>query len=119
MSHAAVLPSIIQGGMGVGVSNWMLARAVASRGQLGVVSGTGLDTVFVRRLQDGDPGGHLRRALAAFPVPGVAEAALERFFRPEGRDDEEPYRLLPMYKQVVDGARHQLSRERSAGRAIG
>ncbi|MEQ9399529.1 MAG: nitronate monooxygenase [Longimicrobiales bacterium] len=109
MSHAAVLPSIIQGGMGVGVSNWMLARAVASRGQLGVVSGTGLDTVFVRRLQDGDPGGHLRRAMAAFPVPGVAEAVMERFFRPDGRDDQEPYRLLPMYKQVVDEARHQLT----------
>ena len=43
--------------MGVGVSDWRLARAVSRTGQLGVVSGTGIDTVLVRRLQDGDPGG--------------------------------------------------------------
>jgi NAD(P)H-dependent flavin oxidoreductase YrpB (nitropropane dioxygenase family) len=41
-------PLIIQGGMGVGVSNWTLARAVSLRGQLGVVSGTGIDALFVR-----------------------------------------------------------------------
>ena len=34
------LPTIIQGGMGVAVSNWRLARAVARAGQLGVVYGT-------------------------------------------------------------------------------
>jgi len=33
------LPALIQGGMGVGVSDWRLARAVAAAGQLGVVSG--------------------------------------------------------------------------------
>ncbi|MGD8321328.1 MAG: hypothetical protein PVJ02_12765, partial [Gemmatimonadota bacterium] len=37
-------PVIIQGGMGVGISGWRLARAVSSRGQLGVVSGTALDS---------------------------------------------------------------------------
>jgi len=47
------LPLIIQGGMGIAVSDWRLARAVASRGQLGVVSGTCIDSVLVRRLQDG------------------------------------------------------------------
>lgn len=61
------LPRIIQGGMGVGVSSWQLARAVAEAGQLGVVSGTALDVVVARRLQDGDPGGHVQRALAQFP----------------------------------------------------
>ena len=35
------LPAVIQGGMGVGVSAWRLARAVARAGQLGVVSGVG------------------------------------------------------------------------------
>ena len=29
-------PKIIQGGMGVGVSNWRLANAVSKLGQLGV-----------------------------------------------------------------------------------
>ena len=33
------LPQIIQGGMGVGISNWRLANAVSRQGQLGVVSG--------------------------------------------------------------------------------
>lgn len=39
-------PKIIQGGMGVGVSNWRLANAVSKLGQLGVVSGTALDQLF-------------------------------------------------------------------------
>ncbi|MBT8405547.1 MAG: nitronate monooxygenase [Gemmatimonadetes bacterium] len=95
--------------MGVGVSNWRLARTVSTNGGLGVVSGTGLDSLFVRRLQDGDVGGHLRRAMAHFPIPGVAEAALERYFRPGGLEPGEGYRLLPMYRQVVDAARHQLT----------
>ena len=47
-------PRVIQGGMGVAVSDWRLANAVSRAGQLGVVSGSMLDTVFVRRLQDGD-----------------------------------------------------------------
>ena len=63
-SDASALPPIIQGGMGVGVSGWRLARAVAQCGQLGVVSGTALDLLLTRQLQLGDLGGHLRRALA-------------------------------------------------------
>jgi NAD(P)H-dependent flavin oxidoreductase YrpB (nitropropane dioxygenase family) len=102
-------PTIIQGGMGVAVSNWQLARAVSLRGQLGVISGTALDPVLVRRLQDGDAGGHMRRAMNAFPVAGVAESALERFFLPEGRAEGEPYRLLPMYRRTVSRERNQLT----------
>src|SRR6187551_2786353 len=86
------LPRIIQGGMGIGVSSWRLANAVSRRGQLGVVSGAGLDTVFARRLQDGDPEGHLRRAMAHFPIPGVAAEALRNFYRPGGLPPSEPYR---------------------------
>ena len=108
MTDSTALPTIIQGGMGVGVSNWRLARAVASLGELGVVSGTGLDTLFVRRLQDGDPGGHLRRSMARYPIAGVAEEALERYFRPEGRAPDESYCLLPMFKQKLDRWRHQI-----------
>ena len=55
----ATPPNIIQGGMGIGVSSWRLARRVAQRGEIGIVSGTGIDTVVVRELQDGDP--HDRR----------------------------------------------------------
>ena len=92
------LPTIIQGGMGVAISNWRLARAVSSYGQLGVVSGTGIDTVLVRRLQDGDPDGHLRRAIAHFPFPDVAKEALRRYFLPEGRPAGKPYARLPLPK---------------------
>jgi NAD(P)H-dependent flavin oxidoreductase YrpB (nitropropane dioxygenase family) len=109
MSHALTLPLIIQGGMGVGVSSWQLASAVSRLGQLGVVSGTGPDTTFVRRLQDGDPGGHLRRAMAEFPIPHVAAAALRKHFLPEGRPAGTPYKLLPMYQQSVSKARQQLT----------
>jgi nitronate monooxygenase len=78
MTSSDTPPLIIQGGMGAAVSNWFLARATALRGQLGVVSGTGLDTVLIRRLQDGDAGGHMRRAMAQFPIPGVSEQTLEQ-----------------------------------------
>ena len=59
--------------MGVGVSNWRLANAVSKIGQLGVVSGTALDSLFVRRLASGDPGGDMRRGLDAFPFPEMAK----------------------------------------------
>jgi nitronate monooxygenase len=103
------LPTIIQGGMGVAVSNWELARAVSLRGELGVISGTALDTVLVRRLQDGDTSGDMRRAMAEFPIPGVAATVLEKFFLPEGRPEGQPYRLLPMYRRQVSRERQQLT----------
>lgn len=95
-STAGNHPLVIQGGMGVGVSGWRLARAVAAAGQLGVVSGTALDALHGRLLQDGDPGGHLRRAYAHFPIPGVAERVLRHWFREGGRPPGEPYRAHPM-----------------------
>ena len=73
-------PLIIQGGMGAAVSDWRLARAVSVTGQLGVISGTAIDVIVARRLQMGDPGGHMRRALAAVPIPGVAEQVLDTYF---------------------------------------
>ena len=102
-------PRIIQGGMGVAVSNWRLAAAVARAGELGVVSGTGIDTVLVRRLQDGDPGGHMRRAIAHFPIAGAGDEVLHRYFLTKGRAPGKPYRLLPMYKQVVSPARDRVT----------
>ena len=89
------LPMVIQGGMGVGVSGWPLARAVSLTGQLGVVSGVALDTLLARRLQLGDAGGHIRRALAGFPHPEAAERVLDRYFVAGGIDPEERFRLVP------------------------
>jgi NAD(P)H-dependent flavin oxidoreductase YrpB (nitropropane dioxygenase family) len=88
------LPVIIQGGMGVAVSSWQLAREVSMAGQMGVVSGTAMDAVLARRLQDGDPEGHMRRAMAAFPVPEMAARVLDKFYIPGGKAPDAPYRPL-------------------------
>ncbi|MFC6592506.1 nitronate monooxygenase [Deinococcus lacus] len=82
--------------MGVAISDWRLARAVSELGQLGVVSGTGIDNLLVRRLQDGDPGGHTRRALAAFPLQDWAQKAVADYWLPEGRAPGQPYKRVPL-----------------------
>ena len=97
-------PKIIQGGMGVAVSNWSLARAVSLNGQMGVVSGTALDTVLIRRLQDGDKDGAMRRAIAAFPCGTMGEAVLRRWYRAKGRAARQAYALKPL-PQVELGRR--------------
>lgn len=90
------LPKIIQGGMGVAVSDWRLARAVSKLGQLGVVSGTALDVVLARRLQLGDPGGHMRRAMTMFPYEEMAERILQRYFVQDGKSDDAPFKSISM-----------------------
>jgi nitronate monooxygenase len=92
-------PKIIQGGMGVGVSNWRLAQAVSKLGQLGVVSGTALDALFVRRLADGDPGGDMRRGLDAFPFPDMARRIWSEYFTPGGKAPDASYPNLPMHQR--------------------
>ena len=92
-------PVLIQGGMGAAVSNWRLAQTVARMGQLGVVSSVALDIILARRLQDGDPGGDMRRGLALFPFPEIAARILAKYFRPEGRQGA-PYKLTPMLARV-------------------
>lgn len=84
--------------MGVGVSNWRLAQAVSRLGQLGVVSGTALDQVFVRRLADGDPGGYMRRGLDAFPFPQMARRLWQEYFVPGGKARETAYPAMPMHR---------------------
>ncbi len=81
--------------MGVAISNWKLARAVSCLGHLGVVSGTGIETILARRLQLGDPGGAVRRALAHFPFPAVVERVLADYFVEGGKPEGSPFRLVP------------------------
>ena len=101
------LPVIIQGGMGARVSSWQLAKAVASAGErlgvetMGVVSGTGIDTVFVRQLQDGDPGGYFREALDAFPYPELADRVWRTWYVKGGIAEDKPYKLRPMTNHVM------------------
>jgi len=81
--------------MGAAISSWRLARAVSQLGQLGVVSGTAVNSVMARRLQDGDVGGDVRRALAHFPDPDLVRGVLSSFFLPQGRHGR-PYKLCSM-----------------------
>jgi NAD(P)H-dependent flavin oxidoreductase YrpB (nitropropane dioxygenase family) len=89
--------------MGVAVSGWRLARAVAALGHLGVVSGTALDVVLARRLQAGDPGGEVRRALASFPEPAVSREILDRYFVAGGRRPDEAFTAVPMFAARPSG----------------
>ena len=91
------LPEIIQGGMGVYVSNHRLARTVAIAGGLGVVSGTGLDGVYARLLQDGDRGA--RWGIERLPDEELAERLLGRYFKAAGREGK-PYKNPP--KWIID-----------------
>jgi NAD(P)H-dependent flavin oxidoreductase YrpB (nitropropane dioxygenase family) len=102
-ADAQALPRIIQGGMGVAISDWRLARAVAENGQMGVVSGTAIDVVCARRLQQGDPGGHVRRALAHFPLPKIAERIIGTYYIDGGKGPDTPYR--PVLRHSLKPAR--------------
>jgi nitronate monooxygenase len=101
-------PEIIQGGMGAGVSDWRLARAVSLLGQLGVVSGTVLDLILTRRLQNGDPGGHMRRALEAFPDQGITRRILDRWFIEGGRKPDQPFKNKSMVGHKFDRQQQEL-----------
>jgi len=85
--------------MGVGVSNWRLANAVSRLGQLGVVSGTALDQLFVRRLAEGDDGGNMKRGLDAFPFPEMARRIWQEYFVPGGKPADAPYPNVPMHQR--------------------
>ena len=82
--------------MGVAVSTWRLANAVSRLGQLGVVAGTALADVLARRLQEGDPGGHMRRALDHFPFREMADRVRRSYYIPGGKGPRESYQHLPV-----------------------
>jgi len=105
---ADVYPKIIQGGMGVAISNWHLARTVSKLGQLGVVSGVALEVLMVRRLQEGDVGGHIRRALEKFPFRDMARRAVEKYYIPGGKAEDKPFAAIPFHKQVGSKKLHEL-----------
>jgi len=71
-------PRIIQGGMGIGVSSWRLARAVSLSGQIGTVSLVAGPHLMARRLQLGDV--NMLRPLQVFPVPEVAEQIRDKYW---------------------------------------
>lgn len=102
---------LIQGGMGVYVSNWRLAKAVAMEKPgitAGTVSGTGLDWVYVRLLQLGDPGGHVRRAFKAFDdkfLTGIGKKILGRYFIDGGKAPASHFKNPPQQLvRALDGS---------------
>jgi nitronate monooxygenase len=89
-------PQIIQGGMGVGVSSWQLARVVSTNGQLGVVSGTAVALTFARRLYEGDQDGYLNIALDHFPFPEITERIRLRYAKSPQKEGRDLYPPVPM-----------------------
>ncbi|OGS12080.1 MAG: hypothetical protein A2234_07230 [Elusimicrobia bacterium RIFOXYA2_FULL_58_8] len=93
-------PAIISGGMGIWISCWVLARIVALLGGMGIVSGTALDVVYARILQQGDPGGHVRRAFAELirRVPALKlplESLIKSYFIENGKPVGAQYKATP------------------------
>jgi NAD(P)H-dependent flavin oxidoreductase YrpB (nitropropane dioxygenase family) len=81
--------------MGIAVSSNQLAKEVAKSGNLGVISGTAIDSVISRRLQDGDIDGSIRRAMSHFPNQDVIRGVMDRYFIEGGRDQSKPYIDVP------------------------
>lgn len=104
-------PIVISGGMGVRISWWRLARIVSMMQGLGVVSGTALEVVHARTLQDGDADGELRRAYAelARRCPALAEPLgrlVAKFHIEGGRAAAAPYKPVPVWKlEPIEEAR--------------
>ncbi|MGA7833883.1 MAG: nitronate monooxygenase [Acidimicrobiales bacterium] len=101
-SPNGAVPWLIQGGMGIAISGWPLARAVSSMGQLGVVSGTAIDNVFVRRLQDHGIDDELQQALDRFPAQRVVEDIVRKYGSVRRRGAA-PYRSLPALTRQSTG----------------
>jgi nitronate monooxygenase len=90
-------PKIIQGGMGVAISTWQLAKTVALQGQLGVVSGTGIGIILAARLGDGDLNGDVRRALSHFPFQEPVQRILDKYYVEGGVTGNQAYKRPPMW----------------------
>lgn len=101
------LPVLIQGGMGVAVSSWRLARTVASLGHLGVVSGVGIGNVLATRLSVGDE--DALRALRTFPEPSTAREIEERFWVPAGQRSGRAAPLTEMWSLTPAARQERLT----------
>lgn len=91
--------------MGIAVSSAHMAKIVSQSGNLGVVSGTAIDSVLVRRLQDGDKvssvntdredtdfiNGSVLRALQYFPDQSVVREILSRYYIDGGKNQFTSY----------------------------
>lgn len=100
-------PIIIQGGMGIGISNWRLASAVSKAGHLGVVSGTALNSLFVRQLQRGDPDGVLVDAMAHFSVQEMVSPIFLCCFVPGCIKENSPFKVFSLDETLSEESIYQ------------
>lgn len=96
---------MIQGGMGVYISNWKLARA-ASMSKLGSIagtlSGTAMDYIYTRKLQLGDPGSHVHDAFTALDKMfgcEIGKKTYDKYYIKNGKQPSERFKNPP--KAVV------------------
>lgn len=91
--------SIIQGGMGIYISDPHLTRIVSMSGALGTVSCTAAERVLAHLLQLGDIEGHCRRALSSvdFPFPEIKDRILAKYFIEGGKSPDENFRDVPLF----------------------
>jgi nitronate monooxygenase len=92
-----IVRRIIQGGMGVGVSGWKLAKASACAGAVGTVSGTAVANLLANELQKGDKDGNFRRALASFAFPKIAQEVLDAYYVPGGIEKKKKQKEIPIW----------------------
>ena len=100
---AADLPRIVQGGMGVQVSNWKLARAVAG-GRLHHLS-TAMDVVLPRA-DERRPGRAVLEGARHLPDQAMAQRCIDKFYIEGGKAKDKPYKPLGMWK--IEGTNQQL-----------
>ncbi len=94
--------------MGLGVSNWKLASAVAQCGHMGVVSCTAIDEIMIRILQLGDITGNIRRAMSKFPMQSMIQPILDKYFIPGGKSEEEPFKTKSLPEHDMDSDTEKL-----------
>ncbi len=115
---------LIQGGMGVYVSNWRLAQAVAKDRPgttVGTVSGTGLDVVYVRMLQLGDPGGHVRQAMAALDEQygvSIGKKLVDSYFIEGGKQPDAKFKNAPQHIVRPEGGGNTVPAPREDGESV-
>jgi len=111
-------PEIIQGGMGVAISDWKLARAVAIAGEklgervLAVVSGTALPIIMADRLQKGDLNSHCAlKALDEKFNTTIGQEIIDEYFIPEEDINKDRiYKMAPKPEVLVSGTPEQKDR---------
>lgn len=90
------LPSIIQGGMGVGVSSYKLAQEVSKNGGLGVVAGTALAITLVRKIALGIDLDEIKDGLDHFPYQDMIDRFQKRYMSSNQKQHQKRFKDLKM-----------------------